>query len=68
MKPFFECVRVCRIGGRIIYNATWRPLSRAVELEEAVIRTDNNWSNVSVIWIFRKIKEAPLGRKKNSVG
>lgn len=56
MKPFFEAIRVCKVGGRIIYNCTWKPISRCVELEEAIIRTDNNWSNVSVIWIFKKIK------------
>lgn len=56
MKPFFECVRVCKLGGKIIYNCTWRPLSKCVELEESIIRTDNNWANVSVIWVFKKIK------------
>ncbi len=61
MKPFFECVRVCKLGGCIIYNATWRPLSQSVKLEEVVIRTDNNWSNISAIWVFRKIKEIPRG-------
>jgi hypothetical protein len=57
MKPFFEVVRVCKIGGRIIYNCSWRPISKVVELEEATIRTDNNWSGVSVIWIFKKVKD-----------
>ncbi len=57
MKPFFECVRVCKLRGRIIYNCTWKPISKCVELEEAVIRTDNNWANVSVIYVFKKIKE-----------
>lgn len=56
MKPFFECIRVCKVGGIIIYNSTWRPLSKCVELEESIIRTDNNWANVSVIWVFKKIK------------
>lgn len=56
MKPFFEAVRVCKLGGRIIYNCTWKPISKCVELEEAVIRTDNNWANVSVIYVFKKIK------------
>ena len=56
MKPFFECVRVCKLGGRIIYNCTWKPISKCVELEEAIIRTDNNWSNVSIIYVFKKIK------------
>ena len=57
MRPFFECVRVCKLGGRIIYNCTWKPISKCVELEEAVIRTDNNWANVSIIYVFKKIKE-----------
>lgn len=57
MKPFFETVRVCKVGGRIIYNCTWKPISKCVELEEAIIRTDNNWSNVSIIYVFKKIKD-----------
>lgn len=60
MKPFFEAVRVCKVGGVIIYNATWKPVSKFVTLEDAIIRTDNNWSNVSVIWVFRKDKEVDL--------
>ena len=59
MKPFFECVRICKLGGRIIYNCTWKPISKCVELEEAIIRTDNNWANVSIIWVFKKIKDIP---------
>lgn len=55
MKPFFEAVRVCKVGGTIIYNCTWKPISKVVSLEEAVIRTDNNWANVSVIYVFKKI-------------
>ena len=57
-KPFFECVRVCKVGGRIIYNATWIPRtpSRDVKLLESWIRQDNDFSNVSVISIFEKIK------------
>jgi ubiquinone/menaquinone biosynthesis C-methylase UbiE len=55
MRPFFEAVRVCKSGGRIIYNCTWRPVSKFVELEKAIIRTDNNWACVSVIWIFKKL-------------
>jgi len=57
MTPFFECVRVCKVGGTIIYNCTWKPISKYVELQEQVIRTDNNWSNVSVIWIFKKTRD-----------
>ena len=40
MKPFFEAVRVCKIGGRIIYNCTWRPTLKCVQLQEVIIRTD----------------------------
>lgn len=54
MKPFFEAVRVCKIGGRIIYNCVWRPTSKFVELEKAIVRSDGNFTNVSIIWIFRK--------------
>lgn len=56
MKPFFELVRVCKIDGRIIYNCNWRPVSKFVKLEKAILRTDNNWCNVLVIWVFKKIK------------
>jgi len=56
-KPFFECVRVCKVGGSIIYNATWIPStpSKDVELKEVFVRQDNDFSNVSVISIFKKI-------------
>lgn len=57
-KPFFECVRVCKVGGKIIYNATWIPMtpSKDVELKEVWVRQDNDFSNASVISIFKKIK------------
>lgn len=57
-KPFFECVRVCKVGGTIIYNATWIPStpSKDVELIETYIRQDNDFSNVSIISIFKKVK------------
>ena len=57
MRPFFECVRVCKVGGRIIYNAYWIPASKAVELEEVVIRQDKEFTNTSIISIFRKITD-----------
>ena len=57
-KPFFECVRVCKVGGIIIYNATWIPStpSKDVELLETWIRQDNDFSNSSIISIFKKVK------------
>jgi len=67
MKPFFECVRVCKVGGTIIYNAYWIPISDFVELKEIWIRQDMEWSNASVISIFKKVKNTttrsrPKGR------
>ncbi len=60
-RPFFECVRVCKVGGTIIYNATWIPIcpSGDVELLETWIRQDKNFTNASVISIFKKIKANP---------
>jgi len=60
-RPFFECVRVCKVGGRIIYNATWIPMTPSgdAELEEVWIRQDSNFTNVSVISIFRKVADNP---------
>lgn len=56
-KPFFECVRVCKVKGIIIYNATWIPNSDYVELKEIYVRQDNNFTNTSIISIFKKIKD-----------
>lgn len=60
-KPFFECVRVCKVGGKIIYNATWIPStpSKDVELKEIYVRQDNDFCNTSIISIFDKVKDNP---------
>jgi len=66
-RPFFEAVRVCKTGGKIIYNCVWKPVSKFVELEKAIIRTDNHWADVSVIWFFEKTKKCevlPVGRER----
>lgn len=55
-KPFFECVRVCKVGGTIIYNAYWIPKSDDVKLIETVIRQDTPFANTSIISVFEKIK------------
>ena len=34
MRPFFECARVCKVGGTIIYNAYWIPSSKSITLKE----------------------------------
>ena len=54
-KPFLECVRVCKVGGKIIYNAYWIPDSKAVELKEVIVRQDSAFTNTSVISIFQKV-------------
>jgi len=61
MRPFFECVRVCKVGGRIIYNATWIPMtpSEDVTLLETWVRQDVNFGTASIISIFEKVKENP---------
>ena len=56
-RPFFEAVRVCKVNGRIIYNCTWKPVSKYVKLEKVYLRTDNHWANISAIWIFKKTAE-----------
>jgi len=55
-KPFFECVRVCKVGGRIIYNAYWIPWSKKVELEGIWVRQDKPFANTSIISIFKRVK------------
>ena len=60
-RPFFESVRVCKVGGTIIYNAYWIPMvpSGDAELLETYIRQDKNFTNTSVISIFKKVKDNP---------
>jgi len=60
-QPFFECVRVCRVGGIVIYNAYWIPQSKYSELKELYIRQDNAFTNTSIISIFEKIEDVPVG-------
>jgi len=67
MKPFFECVRVCKVKGRIIYNAYWIPLSKLVKLQEVWVRQDTDWSNVSVISVFKKVSDVLDSKNKNCI-
>ena len=57
-KLFFTCVDVCKIGGTIIYNATWIPTSKCVKLKELWIRQSSHFSNVSIISVFEKISNS----------
>jgi hypothetical protein len=68
MKPFFECVRVCKLGGKIIYNAYWIPQSKYVTLEELYVRQDGQFTNASVISLFRKTKDLPEKDRKLNGG
>lgn len=58
-RMFFELIRVTKIGGRIIYNATWIPTSKHVKLIGCWIRQSSQFSNISVISIFEKISKCP---------
>ena len=53
-RPFYEAVRVARIGGLIFYNATWIPHADNTDLLEVYVRRDSHWGNVSVVSIFKK--------------
>lgn len=53
-RGFFECVRVCRPNGRILFNARWLAESENTEIEEIIVRADDPWANVSTIAIHRK--------------
>ena len=55
MRPFFECVRVTKVGGLIIYNATWIPESQSTKLIKVFVRQDNSFSNTSIISLHKKI-------------
>ena len=59
-QPFFECVRVCKVGGKIIYNAYWIPQSNYSKLLDVYIRQDNAFTNTSIISMFKKIKEVKV--------
>jgi hypothetical protein len=58
-RPFYECVRVCKVGGRIVYNATWIPESTDATLDETWIRQDGRFMTVSVLSIFTKTQDNP---------
>lgn len=58
-RLFFELVRVCKVGGRIIYNATWIPESKFTKLISCHIRQSSSFGNVSILAIFEKIGHCP---------
>jgi methyltransferase family protein len=56
-RLFYECVRVCKVGGIIIYNATWIPTSTDVKLLETWIRQDGSYMTVSAMCVFKKTQD-----------
>jgi len=58
-RLFFELVRVCKLGGQIIYNATWIPTSKFTLQTGTWIRQSSQFSNVSIISTFLKIAPCP---------
>jgi len=66
MRPFFECVRVCKVGGIIIYNATWIPESQSTKLIKVFARQDNCFANTSTISIHEKLTDEFDNYKKLS--
>ena len=69
-RPFFECVRVCKVGGMIIYNAYWIPMTPSgdAELEETWVRQDSNFTNTSIISVFIKVADNPAYNAKIEAG
>lgn len=53
-SPFFECVRVTEPNGLILANMRWVAESENTEIEETVVRADDEWGNISVIVSHRK--------------
>lgn len=52
--PFFECVRVCKVGGLIAINSTWIPFSYAVAEIDCYVRTDIPFGMASIVTVFQK--------------
>lgn len=57
-QMFEECLRVCKVGGRIIYNATWLPEAARSRLRDTRFRQQNDfWGNSSFITVFRRLPD-----------
>ena len=54
-RPFYEMIRVCKVGGQIIVNAMWIPHSEAAILKEIFVRCDSIFGQASVILVYEKI-------------
>ncbi len=54
MWPFYELVRVCKVGGLVAYNATWIPASKSVALMDTYVRQDTDFGIASIVSVFQK--------------
>jgi Methyltransferase domain/ParB-like nuclease domain len=54
-RPFFELVRVCRVGGRVIFNSYYVPWSKQIQLLELYVRQDERFANASVLSLFERV-------------
>lgn len=55
-RQFFELVRVAKVGGLIILNATWIPTAANAELLEHWIKAKKPFTNSSLITLSRKTR------------
>lgn len=54
-QMFAECLRVCAIGGKLIYNATWLPEHARVRLRDTRVRQEKDfWGCPSFLVIYRR--------------
>jgi len=51
---FFECVRLVKPGGYIIYNATWEPHSDQCEVVGRYRRSDGSFRMISQITVYQR--------------
>lgn len=60
-RQFFELFRVCKVGGKILFNATWFPSSKydVFDIEELYVRSSANFANASLLMTIRKRAEVP---------
>ena len=54
-SPFFQLVRVCKVGGRIIFNSYYVPWSKQVKLVELFVRQDERFANASILSLFERV-------------
>ena len=54
-RMFAECLRVCTIGGKLIYNATWLPEHARARLRDTRVRQEKDfWGCPSFLVFYRR--------------